>query len=331
MKEIYPWNQTAWQQLQAQRQAGRLAHAYLFQGPSGIGKQDLADAFAASLLCQQPAADGTACGRCGACQQFAAGTHPDALSLAPEPGKTQIQIDPVRQLTRRLGLKSHQGGFKVACIEGAHRLNLAAANSLLKTLEEPTDNTVLVLITDQPSRLLATIRSRCQGLRFAPPPAALARDWLANRVGEGDADLLLALADGAPLTALALAEGEHLTQRRAWFDQWQALIDGRQDAVAVAADWAGETGTAPLVWMSQWLMDLIRLQQGETAIRNPDLLEPMQDMTEDMDPVTLHNLLEQVWQALRMAATPVNRQALIEDLLIAWTAAGRPRRRRKRA
>ncbi|RRQ20579.1 DNA polymerase III subunit delta' [Thiohalobacter thiocyanaticus] len=331
MKEIYPWNQTAWQQLQAQRQAGRLAHAYLFQGPSGIGKQDLADAFAASLLCQQPAADGTACGQCGACQQFEAGTHPDALSLVPEPGKTQIRIDPVRQLTARLGLKSHQGGFKVARIEGAHRLNTAAANSLLKTLEEPTDNTVLVLITDQPSRLLATIRSRCQGLRLVPPPAALARDWLAARVGEGDADLLLALADGAPLTALALAEGEHLTQRRAWFDQWQALIDGRQDAVAVAADWAGEAGTAPLEWMSQWLMDLIRLQQGETAIRNPDLLEPMQDMTEDMDPVTLHNLLEQVWQALRLAATPVNRQALIEDLLIAWTAAGRPRRRRKRA
>lgn len=331
MKEIYPWIQTAWQQLQSQRQAGRLAHAYLFQGPPGIGKQDLAEAFAASLLCQQPAADGTACGHCGACQQFEAGTHPDNLILAPEPGKTQIQIDPVRELCARLGLKSHQGGFKVARIEGAHRLNRSAANSLLKTLEEPTDNTVLVLITDQPSRLLATIRSRCQGLRLAPPPAAGARGWLTTRVGDQDAELLLALADGAPLTALTLAEGEHLARRQTWFDQWQALIDGREDAVAVAADWAGADNNAPLEWMSQWLMDLIRLQQGEHAIRNLDLLEPMQDMAEDMDPVTLHNLLEQVWQALQMAATPVNRQSLFEDLLIAWTAAGRPRRRRKRA
>ena len=331
MKEIYPWIQTAWQQLQAQRQSVRLAHAYLFHGPSGIGKQDLADAFAAALLCLHPAADGTACGECSACQQVAAGTHPDHLTLAPEPGKHVIQIDPVRQLAARLGLKSHQGGFKVARVEGAHRLNTAAANSLLKTLEEPTDNTVLILITDQPSRLLATIRSRCQGLRLAPPPAALARDWLASRVGNQDADLLLALADGAPLTALALAGGEHLARRLAWFAQWQALIDGREDAVAVAAEWADAQGTAALEWMAQWLMDLIRLQQGGAALRNPDLLESMQELAEDMDPVTLHNLLEQVWQALRMAATPVNRQSLMEDLLIAWTAAGRHRRRRKRA
>ena len=331
MKEIHPWNEAAWQQLQVQRRDNRLAHAYLFHGPPGIGKLDLAEAFAAALLCQSPTAAGTACGQCGACEQFRAGTHPDALTLAPEPGKNQIQIDPVRQLAAQLGLKSHQGGFKVARIVGAHRLNIAAANSLLKTLEEPTDNTVLILITDQPSRLLATIRSRCQGLRFAPPPADQARDWLAARAGEQDPALLLALADGAPLTALALAGGEHLARRRAWFGQWQALIDGREDAVAVAAEWADTEGTAPLEWMAQWLMDLIRLQQGGASLRNPDLLESMQDMADDMDPVTPHNLLEQVWQALRLAATPVNRQALYEDLLITWTAAGRDRRRRKRA
>lgn len=329
MDIVYPWLQSYRDQLQTQRQAGRLAHAYLFYGPPGIGKSALAGHFAASLLCTQPDAQGIPCGQCPSCQWVEAGTHPDSLTVAPEEGKSGILIDQIRQLTTQLGLKSHSGGYKVARIDTAHRMNTSAANSLLKTLEEPTDNTVLILVTDQPARLLATIRSRCQGLRFAPPPPAAARDWLASRVGEADSDLLLALADGAPLTALALSRGDQLGQRRQWFQQWLDLVDGRQDATAVAADWAGEP-VASLQWMSQWLMDLIRLQQGE-APRNIDLQSALDGIAGDLEPASLHGLLEQTWQAVRMMATSVNRQLLIEDLLIAWTAEGRTRRRRKRA
>lgn len=330
MEQLYPWLDPYWQQLQAQLGAGRLAHAYLFFGPSGIGKDALAQRLAAALLCEQPGPQGMACGECSACQLIAAGTHPDNLVLAPLEGKTGILIDQVRQLTAQLGLKSHSGGYKVARIDSAHLLNPAAANSLLKTLEEPTDNTVLILVTDQPSRLLPTIRSRCQGLRFAPPTPDAVRAWLAPRIGGQDAGLLLALADGAPLTAVALSEGDHLAQRQQWFQQWLDLLDGRQDATAVASDWAA-ADNAPVQWMSQWLMDLIRLQQGETAIRNIDLLTSLQAVAGDLETMTLHALLEQTWQTVRMTATSVNRQLLIEDLLIAWTAAGRIRRRRKRA
>ncbi|MBI5040490.1 MAG: DNA polymerase III subunit delta', partial [Gammaproteobacteria bacterium] len=157
MKSPYPWQDTEWAQLRARAAQRRLPHALLVTGPAGVGKCDFADAFARSLLCKHPAGDGSACGNCEACHLVRAGTHPDYLTVTFIEDKTQIGIDQIRELCRALALKSHAGGYKIAIVTPAERMTVEAANSLLKTLEEPTDNTLLMLVTEQPARLPATI------------------------------------------------------------------------------------------------------------------------------------------------------------------------------
>ena len=187
------------ERLNRTRLRGRLPHALLISGQEGIGKRVLAIQLAHSLLCEQPGADGQPCGQCAACGWLQAGTHPDLLWLLPEEAGKAIKVDQVRALTSELCMTSHAGRYKVAIIQPADAMNRNAANSLLKTLEEPTDNTLVVLLTALPGRLPATIRSRCQQLQVAVPDALSARQWLQDTGMEpGQAIGYLKLAHGAP-------------------------------------------------------------------------------------------------------------------------------------
>ncbi len=162
--------------LKAARLAGRLAHAYLFLGPAGVGKATTARALAAALNCEQLGADGDACGVCPSCRRLQAGTHPDFLVISPEEGKTQIEIEQIRELRRLTEYPPLGGGWRVVVIKPAEALtvqNDAAANALLKTLEEPPPQHLLVLIARGEADLLPTIVSRCHKLAFAPLPSAL--------------------------------------------------------------------------------------------------------------------------------------------------------------
>lgn len=146
---------------------GRLAHAWLLTGLSLEPLQGLARALAATLMCETPPRTGAsglpldACGRCPACRQVAADGHPDVHWLRPESKLRQIRVEPVRRLMREFQMKSRLGGWKVAVIVGADRMNPSAANAFLKTLEEPPLQSVLLLLSTEPDRLLETIRSRC--------------------------------------------------------------------------------------------------------------------------------------------------------------------------
>ncbi|MFN2310101.1 MAG: DNA polymerase III subunit delta' [Gammaproteobacteria bacterium] len=331
MSDIYPWQQDHWAQLQVRVAARRLPHGLLFSGPAGLGKRAFAEAFAAALLCPQPQADGTACGRCTACRLRLAGTHPDLLRIRPPEDKTQIGIDQIRELSQSLSLKSHAGGYQIALLEPAERMTTAAANSLLKTLEEPTDHTILVLVTEQPARLPATVRSRCQTLRFPVPSPELAEGWLAERCG-GDPQLVLRLADGAPLRALELAQSDTLTQRAVWIGQLLEVRRGRQDPTRVAADWFSDALLRPLYWAGQYLADAIRLRQGgEVSLKNSDMLNNLQALAESAAPAELHAALERAWQHMRLAQQAgVNRQLLLEEFLIDWGRGGQQQRRQAR-
>ena len=156
--------------------AGRLSHAYLFLGPGGVGKATTARALAAALNCAQPGADGDACGTCPSCRRMQAGTHPDFLVITPEEEKTQIKIEVIRELRRLTEYPPLGGGWRVVLIKPAEALsaqNDAAANALLKTLEEPPPQHLLVLTARGEADLLPTIVSRCHKLAFAPLPSAL--------------------------------------------------------------------------------------------------------------------------------------------------------------
>lgn len=325
MSAPYPWQQRQWQALDARRQAQRLPHGLLLHGPAGTGKNDFAARFAQGLLCRTPD-DGTRpCGTCQACLLVAAGTHPDLLRLSPEEDSKVIRVDQVRSLSSRLGSKSQFGGYRVAVITPAERMNTEAANSLLKTLEEPGADTVLLLVSTQPARLPATVRSRCQQIAFPVPAGDLAREWLHGHCGQmADTAALLALANGAPLAALQLAQEGGLGQRDALFADLMALLEHRQDPVQLAGKWQTLDLENGLRWIGGWTCDMIRLQ----AARQPphlgsfDRAAELAQMARRLSPRWLFEQLDRVGEARRLMHTSVSPQAIWEHVLIPLRNAG---------
>ncbi|MBL8402993.1 MAG: DNA polymerase III subunit delta' [Dechloromonas sp.] len=213
-----------WSGLQGRRQ--RMPHSLLLIGQKGLGKFDLARCFAASLLCESPLADGMACGKCLACNWFAQGNHPDFRLLQPEAlsedveaedGKKkpsqQITIDQVRSLDEFFNVGTHRGGLRIVLVNPTEAMNRNTANSLLKTLEEPSPNTLFLMVSSEPMRLLPTIRSRCQVVPVPVPLAKVAARVLADE-GVERAEHWLALAGGAPGLALDMAN----SGQNAWLD-----------------------------------------------------------------------------------------------------------------
>ena len=203
MAEAYPWQDSLWQQMAGRAQH---AHAYLLHGPAGIGKRALAERLMASLLCKQPVGL-EACGSCKSCSLLAAGSHPDNYILEPEEADKAIKVDQVRELVNFVVQTAQLGGRKVVLVEPVESMNVNAANALLKSLEEPSGNTILLLVSHQSSRLLPTIRSRCVQQACPLPSEVMSLEWLAKALPEcSDAQRieLLTLAAGSPLAAVKL-------------------------------------------------------------------------------------------------------------------------------
>src|SRR6266478_3103861 len=154
------------EQLHRSLQRGRLAHAYLFSGPRGSGKEAMARTLAKALNCSE--ADHDSCDRCDSCRRVDEGIHPDVYWVRPESKSRRIQIDQVREFMKSVNLCSSMGGVKVGIIVDADCMGEEASNAFLKTLEEPPAQTIIILLTTQPQRLLPTILSRCLRISFGP-------------------------------------------------------------------------------------------------------------------------------------------------------------------
>ena len=256
-----PWHAEHWARLQARRQRDALPHALLICGMAGLGKRAFVQRFVQGLLCQQPL-EGDACGHCRSCLLFVAGTHPDVISLSfglRKDGvqRSEIVVDQIRELSARLAMSSQFGGWQIALIDPADAMNAAAANALLKTLEEPSAQTMLILLADAPWRMPQTIRSRCQRIEFHLPAQADALAWL-QAEGVRDAAAALNAAGGNPGLARAWTQEGALDRRMEVRKDLTALAAGRGQPMEVVKRWLDNEPAQRLWFAAQAAADEIK-------------------------------------------------------------------------
>ena len=270
-----PWHDQQWLRIERSVRSGRVPHALLLRGASGRGKAMFAARLATLLLCRSSVAP---CGQCASCHLCAAGSHPDRTDVGVEADRREIVVDQIRALIHSVGLTARFGRYKVVIVNPAEAMNRHAANTLLKTLEEPPGAAVFILVSSNYAQLLPTIRSRCQRIDFLVPDPAIALEWLRDRVPEPD--VVLALARGAPIRAVEMMDGGLLAVRSELDrDLDEILADG--DPMTVAARWK-EFGRETV---TRWLVDILaeRLRRsvpgaaefgarGETALHFSRLL-----------------------------------------------------------
>lgn len=289
--------------------AGRLGHAYLFAGPEGVGKRLFATELAKARLCEQPPRPMTACGRCPACLQVLAGTHPDAFTVRRDEDANELDVETMREFCHRLSMKSSRGRGKIGIVEDADDFNASSANCFLKPLEEPPPGSLLILLATSVDRQLPTILSRCQVVSFAPLPPAEVRSILAsNGVTDPDrVDRLVRLSGGSPGRALALNEDIFWSFRETLL---ASISAPRPDPGMLAAAWsefvesAGKQGSLQRQRMSLSLRLLTELLQ--TALRisygadtdDPDAIR-LRPMAESAGPDRIADWLEACVEADR--------------------------------
>ena len=229
--QIYPWQTSQWASITKQYTDNSLPHAFLFSGLKGVGKLHFAKCLVAFLLCENNQ-NSQACGQCKQCKLLEAQTHSDYRLTEPEEGSAVIKVDAVRSLVEFFTLSSLQGGLKITILCPAEALNHNAANALLKTLEEPAGQSIIILISHTAGKLLPTIRSRCQVVDFNAPAHEVAHDWLRENLpqdsidptSEADVIALLQLASNAPLRAKEYAEINAVAENNSMLDEMASLL-----------------------------------------------------------------------------------------------------------
>ena len=314
MAELLPWQHNAWRELAQRRHAARFPHALLFSGIVGLGKRLFAEQLIRSLLCKAAGEDGLPCGICRSCTLLAAGNHPDYLCVTPEDFGKSIKVDQIRELSAFLNHTSQFAGLKAALIDPADRMNSNAANSLLKTLEEPPGDSLLLLVSAHPASLPATVRSRCGEIKFKRPSNEEAVAWLSPQLRDADPNLLLSLCHGAPLRAQTYAASDNLVRRQSLFKCYCDALAGQIDPVQAAKNWADGNIQEHLVWLIDWYTDMIRLKMASASPRilNPDFQSELQRLAAPLSERVLFHQLDSVLRMRELRTTQVNLEILLE-------------------
>lgn len=294
----------------------RLAHAYLFSGPAGIGKRLIALALARLLFCPS----GTGCGQCPVCRRIDHNNHPDLHLVEPVDG--QILIEAIRTLQQQLALRPYEADRHIVLIDDAHLLNSSAANALLKTLEEPPGSCLLLLISSQPQQLLDTIRSRCQTLPFNRLGTGQISQILQQQIADPEQrELLIRLTEGSLTRALGSDHELYLQRRRSLFAQLSRLSPQTiVPLLELAEELAGDKEQLPELLgllLSCYRDVFILAHQGAAAlVINRDLLDPLTRLAHQCGPQRAGHRLAALLQAHSQLLTTANRQLIMENLLI---------------
>lgn len=328
-RELLPWQVELARVALAAR--ATWPHAIFLDGPRGIGKRTLALHFARALLCEAPQA-GAACGQCPSCRYVGAGAHPDLRVVEPididEDGVVkrldEIPVKAIRSLIEWTQITSHRGVAKVAVIVPAEAMNLAAANALLKTLEEPPPATYLLLVAHQAGRIPATTRSRCRRMPIGVPDPDIALAWLVQQ-GVTAAATVVAQAGGAPLRALEIATLDRQQERLAWL---QALAQPESlSPVSLAArieaapkDERSARLRDAIDWLLAWTADLGRVAAGGEPLRNVDFHRVLEALAMKVAPIPLFRYHRTLLQQRALTAHPLQPRLVVEALLIGYYA-----------
>ncbi|QOJ19541.1 MAG: DNA polymerase III subunit delta' [Gammaproteobacteria bacterium] len=340
MREIFPWQQAFWQKLLHSRRFW--GHALLLKGKQGTGKYDFARRLAQSLLCTEPATGQQACGRCASCGWFEQESHPNFYQVVPEAfaaaanepaekeesdekssatskksASQKIGIEQIRKLNDFVYLTGHQGGYKIVLIYPAEAMNTAAANALLKKLEEPPPDVLFILVTHQAQHLLPTIRSRCQQLAMPLPDIAASVAWLRQQ-GVNDPEECLAAAGYAPLSALLISQGGDAAS----FEQFvRHVADPKRLDPLLLAD-ALQQSSLPVIvnWLQKWCYDLISYRTTGKVRYFLKQLPTIQTLSNQLNPLACGAFARELNNKQKLAHHPLNPRLFLEDLFIAYAA-----------
>lgn len=260
-----PWHEAALASLQAEVSAGHLPQTMLLCAPTGTGLAAFADVLTAWLLCERHEQRATACGSCRGCRQWLSGGHPDAVTLRAQGAGQEITVDAVREVLETLSLARHYAGYRVVRLHPAEALNRNAANAFLKTLEEPTEGTVFLLLSEQPRSLPPTVRSRAQIRRLPMPDEVAARNWLEAQKCP-DIEAALQRFPGQPLNALAQQDSDDADLYEATINNALKNASQLSDNAKKVSD-SREAALSFLNWLAtrQWRLALEAAQVSADA------------------------------------------------------------------
>jgi len=320
---IYPWFEPQWARVRQLFNNGKLPHALIVNGVKGIGKLHFASSVAQLVLCHDQQESG-ACLKCRSCQLFSSSGHPDLYHLAPEDGVEQIKVDQVRNLSEFMQSTAQQGGYRVVILDPAEAMNISAANALLKTLEEPGKNSLLLLLSNQLGQVMPTIKSRCQRIDCPLPERSVGVQWLMQQLSleHAAATQLLSVVHGAPLLGLSFKERGEQSLRAEFFVALKAILQGKTTAIAQAPLYAKKDIKLLLSWLYSLLVDVTKIQVvGESCeLVNNDMTKMLAALAKRSDVKRVYALSDKVQsqRSALLAHQNPNKQLLLEELLIDW-------------
>lgn len=315
--------------LAAMQDQQRLPHGILIYGQAGAGQADFGLWLTNRLLCRSTAA--RPCGDCADCRLFLAGSHPDFHWVSVLEDKKEIAVQQLRGLSEVLTLRSYRGGPKIGLIEPAEAMNNHSFNALLKTLEEPPEETYLLLATSRSDRIPRTIASRCARFRMPLPEAGEALAWLQAAGVEQGGEGLLRLANAAPFLAADYAAEGLAGLDKEMHEAIDAATQGPLDVVGLAREWWDKAPSARLGWLENWLALALKEAGQSGELVNNNRLPWLRGPARDMKIRSAYRLLDELRDARRQQGGPLNAQLMFERLLVSLAALlrGAPDRRRE--
>ena len=328
--DVFPWQESQWTLIQSMLSNNRLPHALLITGARGTGILDFATKLASSILCQQPGKSGENCQNCSSCKLIKADTHPDLLPVYPEEEGKAIKVDQIRKLVSFTQLQSHYNQRKVIVISPAEAMNISSSNSLLKTLEEPPGDTLIILVSHKPASLPITVRSRCQKIKISASSMHV-REWLEGKVEPELIQTVLASGCG-PLFLDRMEETEQIPDRLSLLEDLENMAFSNQDPVDTAEKWSKKQVNETFFWLLKICQDMIKLSllditdittdNKDTGLKlvNQDMIERLNNLLKKYDLKEIFSIYDKLFEYHKLSSgnTSLKASTMCEDFTIEW-------------